>query len=369
MTMKAFESIVTTVSSIERLIERGWRVPSLRTLHTVTVGFGISPSDLLRGVSLTGLCLLVVLAFAWFLLQRKGKAMSEMPIGVGDAEAQKQFLRKYEAFLKEHGEVRALLTKTFIRRLASSSTEQGEEIDDTSLDKRMADVVVFYLGRIAADDFGELLVLCGNGRGIGAYKILRGMYERVVTAGFIAKNPSEARLFLSHSFIEREKLWNRLKKIVPNTEDKRTPEQVKEFEYECQEARGNLKSSICKRCNQPITQEAWTRKSLEEMAEKTDGNLAVSYSYCYVIPTFHLHATAYGREARIQKTETGFTYKETSEEEARKALLYGHGLVLRLLKLQNNYFNLGLDDEIETRWNAFPTIWKGHAADESPDTI
>ena len=40
----------------------------------------------------------------------------------------------------------------------------------------MAEPVVFYLGRAAADDFGELLILCGNGRGIGAYKILRGMY-------------------------------------------------------------------------------------------------------------------------------------------------------------------------------------------------
>jgi hypothetical protein len=34
--------------------------------------------------------------------------------------------------------------------------------------------VVFYLGRAAADDFGEvLLILSGNGRGIGAYKILK----------------------------------------------------------------------------------------------------------------------------------------------------------------------------------------------------
>jgi uncharacterized protein DUF5677 len=147
--------------------------------------------------------------------------MSEMPTGVGDGAAQKAFLHRHEAFLRECSELYALLTKVFIRSLAGARAEHqmegiGEGLpltggEETAVqDRRMADTVVFCLGRAAADDLGELLILCGNGRGIGAYKILRGMYERVVTAAFIAKNPSEARLFLSYSFIQREKLWNRL---------------------------------------------------------------------------------------------------------------------------------------------------------------
>lgn len=150
-----------------------------------------------------------------------------MPIGVGDAEAQQKFLQKNKEFLREHAEIHALLKKVFVRSLVNSRAErqmeeigEGLSLTETEVnaveDRRMAEPVVFYLGRAAADDFGELLILCGNGRGIGAYKILRGMYERVVTAAFIAKNPSEGRLFLSYSFIQREKLWNRLVKVLPD---------------------------------------------------------------------------------------------------------------------------------------------------------
>jgi hypothetical protein len=303
--------------------------------------------------------------------------VSDLPIGVGDEEVQKRFLSQNASFLAECTKLYALLEKVFIRSLVSARAEhQIEEIREVLQlseaeelavqDRRMAEVVVFYLGRAAADDFGEILILAGNGRGIGAYKILRGMYERVVTAAFIAKNPSEARIFLSHSFIEREKLWNRLKEILPNTKDGRTPDQIKEFEDECKEAKAKLKASICNKCKQPITQEQWTRVSLDTMAKQADAHLGVSYAYCYLLPTFHSHATAFGLESRLRQTETGFSFKETSEPEARKAILYAHGLILRLLKFQNNYFALGLDAEIDSSSNEFPKIWKRESSEEPP---
>ena len=83
----------------------------------------------------------------------------------------------------------------------------------------MADRLVFGLGRIIADDFGELVTLVGNGRGIGAHKILRGMYERLVTATFIAKNPSESRPFVEDDAIKRWKLWQQALEVMPDLAD------------------------------------------------------------------------------------------------------------------------------------------------------
>src|SRR5260370_30325144 len=154
--------------------------------------------------------------------------------------------------------------------------------------------------------------------------MLRGMYERIVTAAFISKNPPEARLFLSHSFIERDKVWRRFKELMPDYPDKRTAEDIKAFEEELREAKTRLKDSVCKKCNQPISQEAWTRKALDVMAEKADGNLARAYAYCYLLPTLHSHATAFGMESRMKRTEEGYSFKEITEDEARKAVLYGH---------------------------------------------
>jgi hypothetical protein len=103
--------------------------------------------------------------------------MAQMPIAVGNAVEQQKFIRNNEAFLEEHPKLHTLLTKVFIRALAISRAEkQMEEIGEgvsriesertAILDKEMAQVVVFYLGRAAAADFGELLILAGNGLGI-----------------------------------------------------------------------------------------------------------------------------------------------------------------------------------------------------------
>ena len=40
------------------------------------------------------------------------------------------------------------------------------------------------LGRICVEEFNEILLLAGNGRGVGALKVLRGMFERAVYVRF-----------------------------------------------------------------------------------------------------------------------------------------------------------------------------------------
>ena len=52
----------------------------------------------------------------------------------------------------------------------------------------------------------ELLVLAGNGYGIGALKILRGMYERVVTAWYLHANPEETQDFMDFYWVAQHKL-------------------------------------------------------------------------------------------------------------------------------------------------------------------
>jgi hypothetical protein len=76
---------------------------------------------------------------------------------------------------------------------------------------------VLSLERAIFDDFGELLILAGNGHGIGAKKVLRSMYERLVRAMFMAKFPAEAKIFLAHSDIEKGKALNRAIATVPES--------------------------------------------------------------------------------------------------------------------------------------------------------
>jgi hypothetical protein len=218
----------------------------------------------------------------------------------------------------------------------------------------MADRVIFGLGRVLVDDFGEVITLSGNARGIGALKILRGMYERLVTAAYIAKNPAEARHFIEDDAVKKWKLWQSAIEVWPDLASDFPPGKVDELKAEYDRVRAKRVDSICNRCGQPKTQEAWTRVDLATMARQVDVNLSVLYRWCYLEPTFHSHATGFGLAARFQSTGSGaVSYAESTEEEARKALLLAHNLILRLLILHNGYFKLGLDEEIQARTQAF----------------
>jgi Family of unknown function (DUF5677) len=79
--------------------------------------------------------------------------------------------------------------------------------------KTMADDIVFLLGRTAFEDYCELWVLAGNAYGVGAFKILRGLYEKVVTLGYLVRQPAEIQRFCDYEIVQKRRLMNRVKKI------------------------------------------------------------------------------------------------------------------------------------------------------------
>ena len=293
--------------------------------------------------------------------------MSELPIGVGDAKAQKGFIASHQEFLREFPKIQTLVNAMFTQALENynqepRSDQTGSEIPEADqIGLRLAQIIVFYLGRTTFDDFGDLLILAGNGRGIGAKKLIRGMYEHLVTAAFIAQNPAEARAFNDHADVEKGKIWNRTVAIIPEVKNELTPEEVKDLEDRYARAQAKMKSELCKKCGQPVTQEAWTRVAVDSMAAKVDADtgtdLAKLYAFYYLVPTFHAHPTAFGLESRLQKTDAGWVYKELSEPEAHDTVMRGHVLILRLLALLNNYFRLGLDAEVNARREMFSKVW------------
>lgn len=300
--------------------------------------------------------------------------MTEIPIGIGDAAAQRRYIEAHSAFLKEYPALRIVLEKVGLRTLEppKSGFDRVRDLpeDDPAavavMDKWLADITIFGLGRIIADDFGEVLTLAGNAYGIGALKIVRGMYERLVTAAYIAKRPPEARPFLEDDAIKRWKLWQHALSVRSDLKDEVPQGKLDELEAEYDRVRAKRKDSICGKCGQPRTQEAWTRVDLATMAKEADPNLAALYGACYLQPTFHSHATGFNLSDRFQRTEAQHSYQEMSEKEAKQATMLAHNLLIRHLTLQNEYFELGLDAEIQPRIDAFVPIWK---ARDLPKTL
>lgn len=304
--------------------------------------------------------------------------MNDLPVAVGDAEVQKRFISSHEDFLREFPQLKVFTEKLFTMSIerynAQFPTDEPEDPEDPEeFTKHLAQIIVFYLGRTTFDAFGDLLILAGNGRGFAARMMLRVMYEHLVTAAFIAQNPSEAKRFGEHASIQKGKILNRSLKILPDIKDTLGHDTIQRVQEQFQLAQTQLKTETCKKCGQPITQEAWTRVNVDTMAEKSDAatgtTFAKLYTPCYLVPTAFIHPTALGLEVRAGLNSEDIIYRELSENEAHDAVMRGHALVLRLLKHQNGFFNLGFDQELAERWNIFPATWGGASPEPATDPI
>jgi hypothetical protein len=316
----------------------------------------------------------IILAFSlWKIAQSVTQRKIEMPYMavVGDSNIHKRFLDSHVPFLREFHELQKLDDKMRDAALEKYNQPPQTEPEGQELEKytglRLAQIIVLYLARTTSDAFNDVFVLAGNCRGFAAKMMLRPMYEHLVTASYIALKPEEAKRFDDHAVIEKWKVWNRTLKVVPKVKDIVPAEDIVKLDEKQKAVRAQLKSEICKTCKQPITQEAWTRVNVDTMAEQVDAASGTSlvnlYAPCYLMPTAMMHPTSLGLEARLERTEGGFGYKDLPEAEAHDSLMRAHGLVLRLFKLMNNYFDLGMDTEVSARWEAFPKIWDGALAD------
>ncbi len=295
---------------------------------------------------------------------------------VGDSTIHKSFLDSHVPFLREFGEVQRLADKMWDMALEKYNEPPQTEPKGQELEKytalRLAQIIVFYLARTTFDAVNDVFILAGNCRGYAAKMMLRSMYEHLVTASLIALKPEEAKPFDDQAAIQKWKIWSRTLTVIPQVKDTVPAENIAKLDEHQKQIRTQMKSEICKTCKQPITREAWTRVSVDTMAEQVDGatgtSLAKLYAPCYLMPTALMHPTPFGLETRLENTEAGLVYKDLPEAEAHDSLMRAHGLVLRLFELTNTYFSLGLDAELSTRWEAFPKIWNGALVDPPAET-
>jgi hypothetical protein len=194
------------------------------------------------------------------------------------------------------------------------------------------------------------------------------MYERIVTAMYIANNPSESRVFAESSPIQKMNYLPRLMKVIPDLNKKYDDNFMKQVQADADAAKAKRKQSLCPRCKQPITNDAWTRVSLDVMARMVDSELEQLYGPIYLDGTYQAHANSLGIERRLAFTGTGYQYKEISEDEATQALHFAHRLMLKLVDLQNQHFKLHHDEAVAECFRAFSTVW-GKAPDDSSSGV
>jgi len=265
----------------------------------------------------------------------------------------KAFSESHSEFMNRFPRLMDLVDQTFTRTIETASP---------------IDRVVFFLGRLIVEDFMEIVLLCGNGYGVAGLKILRGMYERVVTASYLSRNPAEVDQFLDYRFVQEWKLYKRAEELYRD-KPLMSPEQREEMKRRYEEVKDRFMESLCQRCGTTRPQLSWSKLDTASMALKSGGGLDKLYMSCYLFPTLQSHATVSSLFARMKATpEGGIAFDADAQSGLIDwALLNSHLLMLQAIETQNQHFSLGQDSSLQIVNEDFPAVWK-KSSDAAADT-
>jgi hypothetical protein len=268
--------------------------------------------------------------------------MEQRDVIFGFQEQWQAFQARNDKFLSVYPNLEQALNIAFVREASFSKPEER---------------VVFALGRVCVEDFLEVLLLAGNGYGIGAQKILRGLYERAVTMMFLSENPGDVAAFLNFHSVAQRRLLMAVQQtfgqdVVPKRDADRT-------ESEYQAIKDNYMITDCSNCGTKRLNHTWHNKlNLVAMAHKTPlGRLIVAG---YYLPMGQTHSTVRSLLSRLEESDSGgLGFKPDAQpKEADMALVTAHDIMLGVLETQKNYFKLGdLGQPLQTCLQDFLDVW------------
>lgn len=228
------------------------------------------------------------------------------------------------------------------------------------------DSFVFIAGYTTVDDFMEILILCGNGESFGAVKLLRSMFERVVTLTYLQQHPDELDAYMNYYWIDQHKLIN----AVETTFKKGLvePQKAKEAEENYQKFKNDYKITACKECGTTRPGISWTPKDVLTMAKET--GLTDFIVPAYYMPMQHAHPKVKGMLERITQNAEGRVVPAERFQPALtdRVLSATHALVLYALDVQVKHFKL--DGAMLSQSNDdFMEIWKSRTDPSQPFSL
>ncbi len=211
--------------------------------------------------------------------------------------------------------------------------------------KNRTEDICFNLGQTCREDFLEVLFLAVNGYGIGASKVLRGLYERAVALAYMIEHPEKAERFVRFAAIQEHKAVKAALSIVSEKEfdEIMKPQTVEQFRESYQKVKPEFQTILCKKCGHSGTAFSWDI-DLASMVHKVGDSFRRFYLGAYVIPNFVIHATLASAFPDRPNEEQ---MAERNRHEAEFALLNATSIFLLVIRSQNGLFSLNLGEDID----------------------
>lgn len=204
------------------------------------------------------------------------------------------------------------------------------------------ELAVYLLVSMTAGGLQETLILAGNGAGVGAAKIARGMFESALMAEYLRRNPSEVDDYIEFG---RVLMWKRVQQFP----DKFTPEQRTEVENDYV----RIKPRFTK--NGKVRNQ-WNRNSIRFMAAAIGREQ--QYDLPYSIAASMHHGNYEAMVAHIKSGENMLAVEELpSLKWVMQALVSSHTYLLQALETLNVCMQLDFDRRIEDAGMRFQRAW------------
>lgn len=210
--------------------------------------------------------------------------------------------------------------------------------------------IIELFARTAARSFNDLIILVGNGCGVGAMILARGMFEYMVMAEYLRKNPREQADYVAFGIVTA---WHRYKKQKANS-----PEEAKKIPSEIiVELRSKYSRAAARlRDKNGNLRRQWHRKPLRNMAEEL--GWGEHYTTHYGLAASIHHASFEGVAAHLSINGQEVTFGEPSLEAwLEEALVSGHAYILQVLDTLNRAMRLGFKGRLKEAAEDFKRVW------------
>jgi hypothetical protein len=161
-------------------------------------------------------------------------------------------------------------------------------------------MVVYMLGRLALEDFQEIMLVCANGYGMAGLKLLRPMFEATITARYLRLHPEEAAIFLRYHYVHRRKTLKIAESVGVDLSDRYSQSQIDEIESMYQEIKGHYRQVACNDCGRKGELTSWTKKDMVSMAREV--GLERGVLVLYFFPTLQIHSTPARLFSRLEES-------------------------------------------------------------------
>jgi hypothetical protein len=258
--------------------------------------------------------------------------MNENPLyGAIDGNELEDFKVRNPSFEASLARLQTQLSETLERQVSSLADKPEDQ-----------QFVLFFLAHQAVEEFFDIVLLAVHGRGLGALRLLRALYERIVTTLYLMKHPEDVKDFNDYADVHARRVINHATSDGGDISRWVSTEKIAEIEEFYQRVKARFQETVCNKCEKRRDQPSWTKKDFKALAR--EAGLVEIYGAGWFWPTMLLHTTRVGLEARLDVSPDGFKFQHgPRRQDADRALGYAHVLIVSLVYKCNEFFRWNID--------------------------